>query len=79
MARHQDRNQPKGLFVGRVGIVERDQKADGLVAEIAYAAEQWQDLPGDGADVMDRLNYINGVPYPPKAPKKTKRRKKGKE
>ena len=26
-----------------------------------------------GADVDDRLNYINGVPYPPKGKKKGKR------
>lgn len=30
-----------------------------------------------GADVMDRLNYINGVPYPPRA-KASKQRKKSK-
>ena len=29
-----------------------------------------------GADVDDRLNYINGVPYPPKTGKPKKRRKK---
>ena len=28
-----------------------------------------------GADVMDRLNYINGIPYPPRAPKKKKKKK----
>ena len=28
-----------------------------------------------GADVEDRLNYIDGVPYPPKAPKRKKTRK----
>lgn len=30
-----------------------------------------------GADVDDRLNYINGVPYPPKGQRKSKSRKKG--
>ena len=25
-----------------------------------------------GADIDDRLNYINGVPYPPKRPKRSK-------
>jgi uncharacterized sulfatase len=29
-----------------------------------------------GGDIDDRLNYINGVPYPPKKPKANKRRKK---
>lgn len=29
-----------------------------------------------GADVDDRLNYINGIPYPPKKPKPNKRRGK---
>ena len=29
-----------------------------------------------GADIDDRLNYINGVPYPPRAQKKKKSRKK---
>ena len=29
-----------------------------------------------GADIDDRLNYINGVPYPPKAPKAKRGRKK---
>lgn len=29
-----------------------------------------------GADIDDRLNYINGVPYPPKKPKANQRRKK---
>jgi len=28
-----------------------------------------------GADVHDRLNYINGVPYPPKSPKNKRRRR----
>tara|TARA_R110002049_G_scaffold27321_2_gene94163 strand:+ start:331463 stop:333367 length:1905 start_codon:yes stop_codon:yes gene_type:complete len=30
----------------------------------------------EGADVEDRLNYINGVPYPPKAKKTGKKKKK---
>ena len=30
----------------------------------------------DGADVDDRLNYINGVPYPPKAGKGNARKKR---
>ena len=32
-----------------------------------------------GADVMDRLNYINGVPYPPRPPKKKKGKKSQKK
>jgi len=31
-----------------------------------------------GGDVDDRLNYINGIPYPPKAAKKKKRKKSAK-
>jgi hypothetical protein len=31
-----------------------------------------------GADIDDRLNYINGVPYPPKPPKTERQRKKSK-
>ena len=30
----------------------------------------------DGADVDDRLNYINGVPYPPKSGKANGRKKR---
>jgi uncharacterized sulfatase len=44
-----------------------------------YAVERADFQPiCNGADVDDRLNYINGVPYPPKAAKKGKRKRKQK-
>jgi hypothetical protein len=42
-----------------------------------YAVQRSDFHPkSDGADVDDRLNYINGTPYPPKPPKKKKRKNK---
>jgi hypothetical protein len=44
-----------------------------------YTVERADFQPmSDGADINDRLNYINGVPYPPKAVKKGKRKRKQK-
>ena len=42
-----------------------------------YAVQRSDFHPkSDGADVDDRLNYINGTPYPPKPPKIKKRKNK---
>jgi uncharacterized sulfatase len=45
-----------------------------------YAVERSDfDPVSNGADIVDRLNYINGVPYPPKVGKQNKKRKQSRQ